>query len=112
MSEKPSTQERIAAIEAQHGDAVKALPSTDGARVTITKSSHSTGDNSAGEVVVFRDSATNFKYTVSVNVSVTSPKLTDKEKAEGKKVVATSADIECFKDAVAEFLSNIKNEII
>lgn len=111
MSEKQSMQERIANIEAQHGDAVKALPVTDPSRVQITKSSHSVGDNSAGEVVVFRDSATNFKYTVSVNVSVTSPKLTDKEKAEGVKAVATSADIECFENAVAEFLRNIKNEI-
>lgn len=109
MSER-SFEERMADAKNEFEPAVMKLPPSDGARITVTKRSVSAGTNSKGHVMVFRDSATKFKYTVSVNVAVASAKLQPGDDASEHKV-ATPEDIACFEDKIAEFLNSIQNEI-
>jgi hypothetical protein len=101
---------RMAAAQETHKDAVIKLPSNDGKRVSVTKRSATSGNNSSGHVIVFRDAATEFKYTVSVSVSVSSAKPLPGEEGE-PKAKATSEDIACFEGTINEFLSSIQKDI-
>lgn len=100
---------KLEELMAQHSDLAAKLPASDGARVSVTKRSASLGDKSKGHVIVFRDSATMLRYTVSVNVSVTNPKSSGKDDETVR--IASMDDLTCFSGKIDEFLSTIQNEI-
>jgi len=100
---------RLDELMAKHSDIVAKLPTSDGSRISVTKRSASLGDNSKGQVIVFRDATTKLRYTVSVNVSVTNAKSSGKDDEVRK---ATMEDLACFDGKIEDFLGNIQNEIV
>lgn len=103
-----SKEARLEELMASNQELVAKLPASSDERISVTKRSSSKGDNSKGEVIVFRDTATKLRYTVSVSVSVTNAKSSNKDEVVRK---ATMDDIACFGGKIEEFLSNIQNEI-
>lgn len=115
MSKELTMEERREQIMQEHGATLAKIPVSDGSRVTITKRSASVGQNSKGQVIVFRDSATKLRYTVSVNVSVASAKVNTYDPESGEDKIparkATLEDIACFEGKIEEFLNTIQDEI-